>query len=82
MGVRKFRGIEDMEREKWRQPGDPTLYRVIARLWEFGRRTGDRRFPPGVYRHRSIADLNAQTERWQLTRSSTGTPHPSADVSQ
>lgn len=82
MGVRKFRGIEEMERERWRQPGDPALYQVIARLWDFGRRTGGRRFPPGVYRHRSIADLNAQTERWRSKGSSTGTPHPSGDVGQ
>jgi hypothetical protein len=66
MPVRKFRSVEDMERAKWRAPGDPELFRAIATVWEFGRRSGKRRFPPGVYRHRSIADLNAQTERWQI----------------
>jgi hypothetical protein len=64
MPIRKFRRIEDMERPKWREPGDPRLYQTIAALWEFGRRTAGRRFPPGVYRHRSIEDLNAQTARW------------------
>ena len=64
MPVRKFRGVADMERSKWRQPGDPDLFRAIAAVWEFGRRSRPRRFPPGVYRHRSIEELNADTERW------------------
>jgi hypothetical protein len=65
MPVRKFRSVEDMERDKWRAPGDPALYRAIAAVWAFGRRTRPRRFPPGVYRHRSMDALNAQTEQWQ-----------------
>jgi hypothetical protein len=64
MPVRKFRSVEEMERDKWRDPGEPALFRAIAAVWAFGRRSRPRRFPPGVYRHRSIADLNAQTERW------------------
>jgi hypothetical protein len=65
MPIRKFRRVEDMEREKWREPGDPALFRAIAAVWAFGRHTRPRRFPPGVYRHVSMAALNAQTERWQ-----------------
>jgi hypothetical protein len=65
MPVRKFRTVEDMERAKWRDPGDPELIRAIAAVWEFGRRSRRRRFPPGVYRHPSIVELNAQTERWR-----------------
>ena len=64
MPVRKFRSVEEMERDKWREPGQRALFRAIAAVWAFGRRSRPRRFPPGVYRHRSIADLNAQTERW------------------
>jgi hypothetical protein len=64
MPIRKFRRIEEMEGPLWRQPGDPRLYQAIARVWAFGRRTMRTRFPPGVYRHRSLDDLNAQTEAW------------------
>jgi hypothetical protein len=67
MPVRRFRSIEEMEGPRWREPGDPRLYEAIARVWEFGRRTTRRRFPPGVYRHRSMRDLNAQTDAWSLT---------------
>lgn len=62
--VRRFRRIEDMPQDVWRMPGDPVLYRVIAELWSYGARTVPRRFPPGVYRYRSLEELNAQTERW------------------
>ncbi len=63
MPVRKFRSIDDV-REVWRNPGDPELYRAIERVWTFGRRTMVRRFPPGVHRRRSIAELNEATEQW------------------
>jgi hypothetical protein len=72
MPVRKFRRTEDMEREHWRNPGDPQLYRTIARVWEFGRRTAARSFPVGVHRCRSVHDLNAQTEQWRLANFARG----------
>jgi len=53
-----------MEQPVWRQPGDPQLYRAIARIWAFGRRSVPRRFPPGVHRDRSIADLDRQVDVW------------------
>jgi hypothetical protein len=45
--------------------GDPELYLAIARVWDFGRRSGSRRFPPGVHRHASMEALNAQTRQWE-----------------
>ena len=68
MPVRKFRTVEEMERPGCRQPGDPDLYRAIRHVWDFGRRSGRRRFPPGVYKHRSIGQLNAQSEQWSLAK--------------
>ena len=64
MPVFKFRGIEEMKRRSWRQPGDPSLYRSMRFILDVGRRTRPRRFPPGVHKHRSVEALNAQTERW------------------
>ena len=66
MPIRKFRSVADMEHPQWREPGDPILYRTIAQLWHYGQRTAGYRFPPGVYRHRSIVELNAQTEQWNI----------------
>ena len=68
MPVRTFRSVEEMERPHWRAPGDPGLYRTIARVWAFGQRTAGYRFPPGVYRHRSVQELNAQTAVWSVAR--------------
>ena len=65
MPVFKFRGIEEMKRRAWREPGDPSLYRAMRLVLDVGRRTRPRRFPPGVHKHRSIEALNAQTERWR-----------------
>ncbi len=65
MPVRRFRSVEDMNRPRWRSAGDPDLFRAMAGLWSLGRQTLGPRFPPGVYRHRSIEDLDAQNERWQ-----------------
>jgi hypothetical protein len=64
MPVRKFRHVEQMNQPHWREPGDPDLYRTIARVWAFGRRTSRRRFPPGVHRYGSIEQLDAQMARW------------------
>ena len=66
MPVRKFRSIEAMKEPRWRQPGDPLLYRAIAQVWEFGRRVVPRRFPPGVHRHRSIEELDRTVEAWSI----------------
>ena len=59
MPVYKYRSIEEMPDEVWRKPGDPLLYRTIARLWDFGRRTSTRRYRAGVYKYHSIEEMNA-----------------------
>jgi hypothetical protein len=64
MPVRRFRRIEDMEDSLWREPGDPGLWRAIERVWRFAAETCPLRFPPGVYRHRSIEEAKQQRERW------------------
>lgn len=69
MPVRKFRSLDEMKGGgTWRAAGTPELWRAIAGVWDFGRRTTAASFPPGVYRHRDIASLNALTERWAAER--------------
>lgn len=65
MPVRKFRSVEEMDEAVWRRPGDPALYRAIAAVWAMGRRTAAPRFPPGLYKRRSLDELNRATEAWQ-----------------
>jgi hypothetical protein len=64
MPVRKFRSIEEMKRVRGYDRNDPLLPRVIEGVWTFGQRTARLRFPPGVYRHRDLASLNAQSAAW------------------
>ena len=64
MSVRKFRGVEQMEEASWYSPGDPRLWKAMASVWDFGARVTAPRFPPGVYKHRTIEDLNRQREAW------------------
>lgn len=53
-----------MEDTLWRAPG-PELWRAIARVWDFAARTCPRRFPPGVYKHRSIEEAQALRDKWE-----------------
>jgi hypothetical protein len=63
MPVRKFRDVSEMEDTLWRERG-PELHAAIRRVWDFAAKTLQPRFPPGVFRHRTIEDANAQQERW------------------
>ena len=65
MPIRKFRDVSEMEDTLWYDLGDPALFAAIARVWDFARRTCPQHFPPGVYKHRSFADADAQRERWE-----------------
>jgi hypothetical protein len=64
MPVRRFRSVEEMEGPHWYRPGDPALFRALRRVWALHARTVQPRFPPGVYRHRSVEAMNALQERW------------------
>jgi hypothetical protein len=49
---------------RWYEPGDPELFRAIRRLWRLGERTHQPRCPHGLFRHRSIEEMNASEEEW------------------
>ena len=66
MPVRKFRSVAEMDAASWRAQDDPELWRAIAYTWALAERLCPRRFPPGVYKHRNIEELNRQTEAWAL----------------
>lgn len=64
MPVRKFRSIEEMKAARGYERTDPRLPRIIEGIWDFGRRTASLRFPPGVYRYRSVEEMNVRTAEW------------------
>ena len=65
MPIKKYRSIDEMEGNTWRSAGDPKLFEAIRSTWDFARRTLEPRFPPGVYKHRSIEEAKLQREAWE-----------------
>ena len=64
MPVRKYRSVEDMPDEVWREPGSPELREAIRTTWRRAERLAPKRFPPGVFRHRSLAEAQKLKEAW------------------
>ena len=65
MPVRKFRHVGEMEQEVWFRRDDPRLFAAIKGVWDFAQRIVQPRFPPGVYRFRSIDEAAEQRECWE-----------------
>ena len=65
MPVKKIRNLQEMEDSLWYEPGSPELWWAIKAVWEFADRTCPQRFPPGVYKHRSIEDAQRQRDLWE-----------------
>jgi len=65
MPVKKYRDVSEMEPALWRDPGDPALFLAMARVWDFAMRSLRPRFPPGVYRHRSLEEAERLREQWE-----------------
>jgi hypothetical protein len=66
MPVFRYRDISEMA-DVWRDPGDPALFRAIARLWEMSAALAPCRYPPGVYRARDVEQSNRLGEQWNVT---------------
>jgi len=66
MPIRKFRNVEEMDCNLWYEPGDPRLWDAIAAVWNFAARASGLRFPPGVYKHRSIEESERLREVWEI----------------
>jgi hypothetical protein len=64
MPAQKFRSIAETPPLTWRRAGGPELYRALARLWRTSQRLHPRRFPAGVYRHRTMDAMNRQRDEW------------------
>lgn len=64
MPIKKFRDVSEMT-DTWLEPGSPELARAIANVWDVARRLCPLRFPPGVYKHRSIEDAEALRLQWE-----------------
>jgi hypothetical protein len=67
MSLRKYRSVEDMPSVGWRTPMDPDNLRMAFDLSATAVRLAGRRFPPGVYRYRSVAEAWERRLTWERT---------------
>jgi len=65
MPVYKYRDVSEMPDDTWHEKGSPELFRAIRATWEFAQRVTRPRFPPGVYKHRSIEDAERLRDAWE-----------------
>ncbi len=64
MPVRRLKSLAEAEESVWMARDDERLIATIREVWRLADRMCPPRFPPGVYRHRSIEAANAQTAAW------------------
>lgn len=64
MPVKKFRNVSEMEGNTWHEPNDPRLFDAIKAVWRLAAQSTKPRFPPGVYKHRSIERANENQHIW------------------
>jgi hypothetical protein len=62
--VKRFRDISLMT-EPRHEPGSAELYEVIRHVWGLSDQIFPLRFPPGVYKHRSIEDAEKLRAQWE-----------------
>jgi hypothetical protein len=72
MPVRKYRSLEEMNRERhWLPTGDPAILQKIRYLWGFSElllRPVGTCIPRGVRKYRSIEEANSDRDRWEQER--------------
>jgi hypothetical protein len=66
MPVRKFRSVADASKSPVRlRPGTKEHSLALRAVFSIAAQlSSPRRFPPGVYRYRSVGDAQAQRSRW------------------
>jgi len=63
--VRKYRSGEEIPDATFAEPGSPELWRAIQTVWAWADLFSPPRFPAGVHKHRSVAEWNAMSDRWE-----------------
>ena len=64
MAVYKYRDVRDMPDRSFVDPTQPGFLPSLIGFLRAGLGLAPVKYPAGVYKHRSIADLNAQTDQW------------------
>lgn len=65
MSVRRYRDVSEMPGPSKMDPEDPRLWARIGAWMALSKRLSPRRWPPGVYRNRTIEEANRRRESWR-----------------
>ena len=69
MTVKRFRDVSEMPSTPSGDPRDPHTYARIKHLWQFSKRVVSLPlFRPGVYRYRSIEEMQAARDKATIER--------------
>jgi hypothetical protein len=66
MPLRKYRSVADMPSPSWSERLDPENLRRAFDVSALAARLHPRRFPPGLYKYRSIEDASEARRGWEL----------------
>jgi hypothetical protein len=67
--VKRYRDVSEMPSSSYGDPSDPNTYARIKQLWQFSERVVSLPlFRPGVYRYRSIEEMQAARDRATIER--------------
>ena len=64
--IQKFKTLEDADKALFCFNPDRSYYERVARLWDFVDWICPRKYPPGVFRYRSIEEANRQADEWLM----------------
>ena len=65
MPIRRLRSLDEAEQSVWLESADQRLWPTVKDVWTLADRLYRRRFPPGVYKHRTMDEVNRQTDLWE-----------------
>jgi len=65
MPVQRFRSVESMPDTGSLPPGSPRIPTVLAQVLEFNHKLSPLHPPNGVYRFKTIEELNQHRSRWK-----------------
>jgi hypothetical protein len=70
MAVRKFRSLDEAERSRWLEPGDPRIWQAAKARWAIHRAFGSSQRSPrrGVARYRSIEEKQREDTAHRVER--------------
>ncbi|HDL17519.1 MAG TPA: hypothetical protein ENH29_00525 [Bacteroidetes bacterium] len=66
MPVYKYKTFEEAEKALWHFHPDNAYYKKIAELWDFADRLSPIKYPPGIYKFKTIEEANRHRDEIEM----------------